>query len=1159
MKISIAGTILICALAVGAARATSTADVPAGPPFRVACVGDSITHGLGAAEGESYPVQLQRMLGTGWQVENFGVSGRTLLRQRDHPYWKEKAFQRAQSFAPNVVVIMLGTNDTKPQNWVHEGAFRVDYHDLIASFAELRSHPRIILCRPCPVPDPGNFGINEANLLKELPMIDQVAREEKLPEVDVHGLLESSPDLFPDHVHPNTAGAAVIAAAVYASVTGKPWAGAAAPSAPTAHAAPRVAAGLGAFARDLGPARLEKWRRRLEVLNHDISTRGLLTVSGEPDRLLTGYAYGQFYDWDLYFECVYLSYYGVSDYCFSNLRAFLRRQHADGFIPRSFGPKPFGQNQPFKPFLAQLAVLGTEQQGGDYAWMKPAFYDDLKRYMDRWFAYDHDGNGLPVWDSSDASGMDNELSRAGPKGSFFCEGTDLACYLYRELEAMAYIARRLGKTDDEIAYHAHAVALAKAVNTILWDEHDGFYYDRNERTGQLIRVKSAAGFLPLWAGIAPAARARRLVREHLTNPREFWLAYPIASYAATEPDFFEGTRGGCNWRGPNWVPVDYMVMHGLVHYGYADVARKLAARCLAMALDRNPVTREYYDSDTGKGDGMNPFWGWSSLAYVMPLDLALDYDPMAIPGSVQPWLSRDLGIAGPAPVASTGQDSPTHASVTFRGCADAELFSREVAASMQGVLRHNYVAVDSSFPVGFIRASPPPQPWYKTFWTRDGGTFLRELVKWGYFDQAKQEAHCLMTLVGRNTDGYYAFPRYFDSRRPRSGRELDGTSAVIIGLTMLYDDLPATDPMRAEIYQFLHQESSPVHFIAHELKDRPLLAGEGEFGGGMGVKGAYCNVVQNQLAALALWAYARLETEAGDPAAAGAARRDAIRLDEDIRRFLVGSDGAWIWCIDPHTLKADRAVLDTTTNRGFGGINGVLSMYADVGGFEPAQTAPSLYAVSQRTFEKLYAMPCRRRQFDRWGIWTQFDALMGGAGTSPSYGMGYAIQDLLLFDDSARAAKALHFLAADTYRPLDGYVVHRESPYYFYERMYSPEAVGKVKLEEGCSALNLVNVAEPLKVARLIVGLDDHDPAVLSLVPRLPDGWSGFQARHWPVHTVHGVAWVDFDLERGPRGTHLHLQSSRPIESLVLRLRQGERWTFLHETDVTHFERALPE
>jgi hypothetical protein len=383
---------------------------------------------------------------------------------------------------------------------------------------------------------------------------------------------------------------------------------------------------------------------RLDSLNQDIVAHGIHSFPGTSDKLLTGYAYGEFYDWDLYFENVYLSYYGIDDYCFSNFKVFLSRQKGNGFVSRTLNePRA---TQPFKPFLAQLAVLGSKQRG-DYEWLRAEYYEQLKRFLANWSGYDHDHNGLPVWDSSDASGMDNQISRAGEIGSCQDEGVDLACFLYRELEAMQVIAEKLGKPDEAADFGRKAKGLAKQINSVFWDEKDGFYYDRNEKTGRTVRVKSVAGFTPLWAGLASPTQAARLVK-HLTDPKEFWSNYPVASYAANEPDFYQGSQHGeCNWRGPVWIPSNYVIFHGLVHYGFRDVAKKLADRTRELALS-NPVTREYYDSDTGKGNGMNPFWGWSSLAYVMPLDFDENYDPTDLHGEIKPLLRDKLHIQFPA-------------------------------------------------------------------------------------------------------------------------------------------------------------------------------------------------------------------------------------------------------------------------------------------------------------------------------------------------------------------------------------------------------------------------------------------------------------------------------------------------------------------------------
>lgn len=395
-------------------------------------------------------------------------------------------------------------------------------------------------------------------------------------------------------------------------------------------------------------------RARLDALNHDIVTRGLHDFPGSSKKLLTGYAYGEFYDWDLYFENVYLSFYGVSAFDFSNLQVFLSRQQPDGFVSRTLAVKWPRPHQMFKPFLAQLAVLGS-QQTGSYEWLRAEEYGKLQKYLDRWFAYDADHNGLPVWNSSDASGMDNQLSRSGKPDSYFDEGVDLACYLYRELDAMSVIADKLGKPQDAAEYRSHAKRLAKLINDVFWDEKDGFYYDRNEKTGQRIPVKSVAGFFPLWVGVASPEQARRLVREHLMNPKEFWLTYPVSTYAKTEPDFYEGTlHGECNWRGNTWIPSNYMIFLGLMRYGFNEEARQLAEKTFDMALNHNDVTREYYNSETGQGYGMNPFWGWSSLAYVMPLELKFHYDPTDLHGKVRPLITQELGVDFPPFDANSG-------------------------------------------------------------------------------------------------------------------------------------------------------------------------------------------------------------------------------------------------------------------------------------------------------------------------------------------------------------------------------------------------------------------------------------------------------------------------------------------------------------------------
>ncbi len=117
---------------------------------------------------------------------------------------------------------MLGTNDTKPQNWIHEAEFVGDYTLLVKSFLSLKSKPRVYVCRPCPVPEPGNFGINETGVKEEIKRIDALAATMKLGMIYMHAALADKPQLLPDRVHPNTEGAGEMAKTAYTVLTGKP-------------------------------------------------------------------------------------------------------------------------------------------------------------------------------------------------------------------------------------------------------------------------------------------------------------------------------------------------------------------------------------------------------------------------------------------------------------------------------------------------------------------------------------------------------------------------------------------------------------------------------------------------------------------------------------------------------------------------------------------------------------------------------------------------------------------------------------------------------------------------------------------------------------------------------------------------------------------------
>ncbi len=188
---------------------------------RVACIGNSITFGAGIKNRsrDSYPSVLARMLGDNYWVKNFGVSARTMLNKGDHPYMNEPAYKNALAFNPNIVVIKLGTNDSKSFNWKYKADFMKDAQTMINAFKGLPSQPKIYLCYPSKAYLTGD-GINDDIISKEIiPMIKKLAKKNDLSVIDLHTAMDGMPELFPDRIHPNEKGAQVMAKAVYQSIS----------------------------------------------------------------------------------------------------------------------------------------------------------------------------------------------------------------------------------------------------------------------------------------------------------------------------------------------------------------------------------------------------------------------------------------------------------------------------------------------------------------------------------------------------------------------------------------------------------------------------------------------------------------------------------------------------------------------------------------------------------------------------------------------------------------------------------------------------------------------------------------------------------------------------------------------------------------------------
>jgi lysophospholipase L1-like esterase len=190
---------------------------------RVACIGNSITFGSGVENREvnCYPVQLQNMLGSKYEVKNFGKSARTMLRKGNAPYWNEPLYKEALDYLPNIVIVKLGTNDSKPYNWKYKSEFEKDYKDFIHSFAQLSSHPKIFLCKPVPVFSSGGDFADSVITKQVIPLIEKIAKDEKLDIIDLYTPFIGKGNLVPDGIHPNAKGAKLLAGVVFNNITKK--------------------------------------------------------------------------------------------------------------------------------------------------------------------------------------------------------------------------------------------------------------------------------------------------------------------------------------------------------------------------------------------------------------------------------------------------------------------------------------------------------------------------------------------------------------------------------------------------------------------------------------------------------------------------------------------------------------------------------------------------------------------------------------------------------------------------------------------------------------------------------------------------------------------------------------------------------------------------
>lgn len=191
----------------------------------------------------------------------------------------------------------------------------------------------------------------------------------------------------------------------------------------------------------------------------------------------------------------------------------------------------------------------------------------------------------------DESGMDNS-PRFDTESDLFA--IDLSCYMANEARYMQKISQELGDTDNAEFFGNWYETIKADINSALWCEEDGFYYDYDIQNDCFSNVQSVSSFLPIFSDICDSNQCQALIT-HLENPDEFGTAFPVPSISKKDKTF-----GDDMWRGPVWINYNYMIAKGLENYGHIDLADKLKSKTISIINEwyhRTGTIFEFYDSE----------------------------------------------------------------------------------------------------------------------------------------------------------------------------------------------------------------------------------------------------------------------------------------------------------------------------------------------------------------------------------------------------------------------------------------------------------------------------------------------------------------------------------------------------------------------------------
>lgn len=302
-------------------------------------------------------------------------------------------------------------------------------------------------------------------------------------------------------------------------------------------------------------------------------------------------------------------------------RVYRQRQYPNGYINYRTGSwldeiiehnGELTSSAPWYSWLNYEVYLLT----GDKQFLEEMYESSVKFYEFYISNRDKDNDGLCEWGGhavleSVRDALVAVWDQVAWPASF--EALDLNCMLVMEAKSLEAMALELGRTAEAEKWKEDHQKRTDLINKYCWDAETGFYYNVNKEdhsftfkeTNDLKRME-IIGFLPLWAGIANPDQAKRVVG-HLTNPGKFWRKFGIPSLAAD--DSYYNDKG--YWNGPVWVQWNYLILRGLMDYGYENEAKELVDKVSSVMYDRLAKDHnlwEFYSPDD--------LWGGHHKTYI---------------------------------------------------------------------------------------------------------------------------------------------------------------------------------------------------------------------------------------------------------------------------------------------------------------------------------------------------------------------------------------------------------------------------------------------------------------------------------------------------------------------------------------------------------------